>query len=324
MRLAKYAAFCLLLIGLCAARVHAQMPPGQPPTGDVKAFVTEYVAAFNAKDVQRMHALYHPKSLACITPANKSFYDDELSHRWGNTIPANYMAMVMPVNEGNVKALESMMIVFPVKPAQEVQIDYQLGDDGFGITLWLARENGRLFDDEPCATDQYIKKVQEEAPANAKLNAHYKESRRRNQGAAARAADLAAPRTQRRPCRRPVQSGDGPDRPDFHARDAPACRRSALTSRAIALNWQQFLQSIPAADDRERVGLGPGRKLRQREPRAGGVGAELVRDAFGEDVGELLHVARGGRGECPRAERDRRRRLPGESAASASVPAPCT
>ncbi len=63
--------------------------------------------------------------------------------------------------------------------------------------------------------------------------------------------------------------------------------------------------SIPSADYGERIGLGPGRELRQREPRAGGVGAELIRDALGEHVGELLHVARGGRGERPGAERGR-------------------
>jgi hypothetical protein len=80
----------------------------------------------------------------------------------------------MPVNEGNVKSLGSMGVVFPVKPAQEVQIDYQLGDDGHGTTLWLVRENGRLYDDAPCATDEYIKQYRDEAPERAKEQARLK------------------------------------------------------------------------------------------------------------------------------------------------------
>jgi len=178
MRFANVVAACVLLASFCGApRAQAQQQgfqiPGVPPSGDVKTLVTQYVAAFNAKDMQRLDALLHPKSLACITPESKSFYEDQMAIQWREPIAANYNARVVPVNEGNVKALASMMVVFPVKPTQEVDIDAQQGDDVWGTTIWLVRENGRLYDDQPCATDEYLKKYRDEAPARAKEEAHF-------------------------------------------------------------------------------------------------------------------------------------------------------
>jgi hypothetical protein len=141
---------------------------------DVKAFVTQYVAAYNAHDAARLFAMYGPKSLACITPETKSFYDDMMSHRFGDPIPPNYTFKVSPVNEDNLKGLESIGGHPPVQPTQELQIDYQQGDDSGSVIVYLVRENGRLFDDELCATDDYIKKYRENAAANAKLLAEYK------------------------------------------------------------------------------------------------------------------------------------------------------
>jgi hypothetical protein len=171
MRFAKRGAVSLILVGLsaaCAARAQSQAPQA-----DVKAFVTQYVAAFNAKDVARLRALQYPKSLACITDKNKSFYDDFLAVHSRDPIPANYTFKASPVNENNLKALETMGW-FPVKPDRELQIDYQIGDDGGSVVVYLVRENGRLFDDEPCASEQTLKQYNDDAPARAKLLAERK------------------------------------------------------------------------------------------------------------------------------------------------------
>jgi len=58
------------LLAACCASAQSQAVPA-----DVKAYVAQYVAAFNSKDLQRLLALQHPKSLACVTPATKDFYD---------------------------------------------------------------------------------------------------------------------------------------------------------------------------------------------------------------------------------------------------------
>jgi hypothetical protein len=149
----------------------AQSTQGIP--GDVKNFVTQYVAATNARDIPRLRLFLYPKSLACITPENKDYYDAMAAHP-GELIPPNYKFSVMPVNEGNVKALESMGQRWTVKPAQELHIDYQQGNDVGGYIVYLIQENGRWFYDLPCATDAAIKQYRDNAAANEAALAHYK------------------------------------------------------------------------------------------------------------------------------------------------------
>jgi hypothetical protein len=149
----------------------AQSPQGVP--GAVKNFVTQYVAATNAKDITRLRLFLYPKSLTCITPANKDYYDAMASHI-GEPIPPNYKFSVMPVNEDNLKALESMGQRWTVKPAQELHIDYQQGDEVGGYVVYLIHENGRWFYDLPCAMDAAIKQYRDNAAANEAALAHYK------------------------------------------------------------------------------------------------------------------------------------------------------
>ena len=152
----------------------ADAQPTQGVPGDLKNFVNEFVAAANAKDIVRQRLFLYPKSLACITPENKDYYDAMASHIGEEPIPPNYKFSVMPVNEGNLKALESMGQRWTVKPAQELHIDYQQGDDVGGYVVYLIHENGRWFYDYPCATDEAIKQYRENATANEAALAHYK------------------------------------------------------------------------------------------------------------------------------------------------------
>jgi hypothetical protein len=171
MKFVKRGAVCLILVSLCAP--YGARAQSQASQAEVKALITEYVGAFNAKDLTRMHALYDPKALPCITPENKDFYDGALESEWRDPIPANYTFRVSAVNESNLKALESLGS-FPVKPAQELQIDYQQRDDSGSTILYLVRENGRLLIDEGCANEQALKKFHDEAPARAKFLAQEK------------------------------------------------------------------------------------------------------------------------------------------------------
>jgi len=149
----------------------AQSAQGVP--GDVKNFVTQYVAATNAKDTVLLRSFLYPKSLACITPGNKDYYDAMATHV-GELIPPNYKFSVMPVNEGNLKALEGMGQRWTVKPMQELHIDYQQGNDLGSDIVYLIHENGRWFQDFPCATDAEIKRFRDNAAANEAAFAQYK------------------------------------------------------------------------------------------------------------------------------------------------------
>ena len=142
-------AFC---VAACAPQnVQAQNLSAQPP--DVQAFVKQYVAAWNSRDLARLYALNYSKSGACITPASKDFYDGSLTMQMHDSIPANYTVTFSAVNENNLKALETFGR-FPVHPAQELNIDYQQGDDEGSVVVYLVKENGRWTDDFPCASER--------------------------------------------------------------------------------------------------------------------------------------------------------------------------
>jgi hypothetical protein len=160
----------LILAAGPSGRAEAQ---DQPSPAEAKAFAAQYVAASNAKDKPRVLSLFHPKSVACITPETKDFYDGAMEVSMRETIPADYKFTVMPVNQENLKAIESMGR-FPVTPTSEMHIDYQQGDDAGSVVLWLVRENGRWFADQPCASEQTLKQFRDGAAARKEAEARYK------------------------------------------------------------------------------------------------------------------------------------------------------
>ncbi len=171
MKFAKRRFLCLMLVSLClACYARAQ---SRAPQADVKTFVTEYVAAFDAKDAARLQALYESKSRACIAAEDKEFYDFSLAVMWQDTIPPKYTFTVSAVNENNLKAIETFGW-FPLKPTHELHIDYQQGDDSGTVIVYLVRENGRWLADQPCATEQTVKQFRDGAPARKAAEAHYK------------------------------------------------------------------------------------------------------------------------------------------------------
>jgi hypothetical protein len=160
--------FAMALTFASAFEVRAQ---NATVPADVKAFAAQYVAAFNAKNEARLLSLNLPQSRACITPANKDIYDSLLFMQMRGRIPPSYLLSLMPVNEGNLKALADVEY-FPVKPERELHIDYQYPEtnDGGQIVLWLVRENGRWMADFPCMTAHGIKNYRD----NAAAREHYK------------------------------------------------------------------------------------------------------------------------------------------------------
>ena len=145
----------------------------QAVSGDVKDFAAQYVAAFNAKSVARLNALLHPKSLACITPETKSYYDEARAAQLRDPIPANYTFTASPVDENDLKVTTGYW-QFPVTPTRKLQIEYQQGEDSGTLLVWLVRENGRWFQDDPCATEQALKEFRDDEPARKQRIAQHK------------------------------------------------------------------------------------------------------------------------------------------------------
>jgi hypothetical protein len=159
--------FLLIIASAWCANAQNQAVPD-----DVRAFAARYVAAINAKDAARILAMYHSNALACITPQTKFFYDAVMPVHASDHVPADYTISLLPVNENNVKALADSE-TFPVKPLNELHIDYQQGEESGTVIIYLARENGRWVGDFPCATEMALKRYRDQEPERRKLLAHY-------------------------------------------------------------------------------------------------------------------------------------------------------
>lgn len=162
---------CFIFAVLCAASYAAAQ--SQPSQAEAKAFASEYVAAYDAKDVAHLLALYDPASRACIAGENKEYRETTMALMWRDTIPANYTFTVSAVNENNLKAIETFGR-FPIKPERELHIDYQQGEDSGTVILYLVQQNARWLADQPCASEQTIKQFLDDEPQRKALEAHYK------------------------------------------------------------------------------------------------------------------------------------------------------
>jgi hypothetical protein len=174
MNAAIFRTIAVSVIGLALAGVtHAQ--EGQPATGELKVYAAQYVAALNAKDKAKLLALQNQKSMACMTGENRDYYDFALAASFTEKLPANYTASVVPLNEGNLKALESMGGQFPVRPVKELHIDYQQGDDAGSVIVYLVQQNGKWMGDFPCVTDARVKEFRDNKTEREASMAHYKQ-----------------------------------------------------------------------------------------------------------------------------------------------------
>ena len=138
---------------------------------DVKAFAAEYVAAWNAKDPARLERLIARGSSACVTQESKAVYDEIQRTAMRDAVAPGYLLSLMPVNEGNLKALASEGY-FLEKPERELHIDYDYPNtrDGGQILPYLVHEDGRWMSVFPCMSASAIQDYRD----NAADRAHYK------------------------------------------------------------------------------------------------------------------------------------------------------
>jgi hypothetical protein len=136
-----------MLFGIAIA-----VEPGQ------EQFISEYVAAINAKDVGKLKRLVHPKCLACITDENRDYYEDYFSHEIKEHIPDDYkISNIKPIGKDE-PLLMSEAFSYPVRPTHWVQIDFQKGPyDSTSILRQIIKFNDTWFMVVPCPTSSTVK-----------------------------------------------------------------------------------------------------------------------------------------------------------------------
>jgi hypothetical protein len=163
-------AFSLLIVFAAPHVTHAQTPATPLVPDDVRSFAADYVAAINATDSAKLWSFLTPETRSCVNPTNKDVYDALFNIQFDDTIPPNYILTLSAVSEAKLKAFAESQY-FPIAPEHQLQIDYQNGDDGGALILWLVHEKGRLYADQPCATEEFIVRYRDQSAARA----HYKQ-----------------------------------------------------------------------------------------------------------------------------------------------------
>ncbi|HKF53425.1 MAG TPA: hypothetical protein VKB26_14010 [Candidatus Acidoferrales bacterium] len=161
MRLRLVPLFCgFLALAGCSSLF--SLPNNHPAT--INELVSRYVAASNAHDVAAMNALLHPKSLACITPENRDFYDRAVEVSMREPIASNYHFTDTTLTGKEPLPLNGYG-TFPVPPTHQIQIEYSSGAENSGTFIfWLVSENGRWYKDDPCINGSIIKQFHEDLP----------------------------------------------------------------------------------------------------------------------------------------------------------------
>jgi len=149
------------MLAACLLGVAARAPAENVPlTAEQRAFADRYVDAVRAKDVTKLKALVHPKSLECIRPESAAFYDDIFARRvrYGATAP--YRASAQPIPPGQPLFLEGE-VTYPVRPTHWIQIDLKPDATSSSTLLVQVVTRGTWFEVLPCPTPATLAKFRD-------------------------------------------------------------------------------------------------------------------------------------------------------------------
>jgi hypothetical protein len=146
------------IIGAAAAVIIALQAAGpasaQPSVPEQQQFAHAFVAALRSQDVRRLEAMIHPATLACITAANRAYFDQvfkselALGPRLGPNIS------VQPperVTAGDPSTPPADGFVYPVQPSYRIQIAARGGRGPANVVqAYLAPGPGGWFIVHPC------------------------------------------------------------------------------------------------------------------------------------------------------------------------------
>ena len=150
------------MLAACLLGVAARAPAENVPlTAEQRAFADRYVDAVRAKDVTKLKALVHPKSLECIRPESAAFFDDVFARRLRDGATGPYRASAGPIPPGDPLLMEGDL-TYPVRPTQWIQID--LDPDATSSVTFLmqvAVARGTWFEVLPCPTPATLAKFRD-------------------------------------------------------------------------------------------------------------------------------------------------------------------
>jgi hypothetical protein len=121
-----------------------------------RAFAAQYVAALASGDAQRMRALIHPRSLACITERNRDFFDDVLARSMRPAaVESHRVTSVRRIDPAEPPGVPPALGAYPAPPTHRIQFDVTVGPNrSRTISRDLAAVDGAWLALVVCPTDE--------------------------------------------------------------------------------------------------------------------------------------------------------------------------
>lgn len=161
LRMRRRAILCML-VSVYALSCNSARAQGV--AGTIGVFVSEYIRAFNAKDVSRLRSLEHPASIACVTSDAQYFYDEMLKVHIRDPIPPAPRVETKPV-AGTQELPGKGWAEFPIRPSHEIHLTYSRGpEESADLTVWAVRQGDRWYQVEPCLTTAALEALRADEP----------------------------------------------------------------------------------------------------------------------------------------------------------------
>lgn len=123
----------------------------QDMTPAQRTFAQAYLAAITGPDIDRYIRLLHPRTRACITPANAEFFDNIFARRV-RRFTKNPQLSVRKLKDASIlHAAKNNGLAYPDRPSHAFQINViSSGPNQYAITALAVRENGIWYEVLPC------------------------------------------------------------------------------------------------------------------------------------------------------------------------------
>ncbi len=159
------------ILGASAAVILALQAAGpasaQPGDAAQRRFVQAYVDALRSKNIDRVTAMLHPATRACINDQDRYFFDYMFNQQLstGEEITATYeIEHIQPVTgRAELMLLPPEAFAYPVPPTHALQINAKGKNKQTYILLaYMAPANGSWFVVTPCPNATGLKMIAEQ------------------------------------------------------------------------------------------------------------------------------------------------------------------
>ena len=142
-----------------------------------RAFAARYAAALASGDAERMRALIHPRSLACITERNRDFFDDMLVRSMRPAAVEDHrVTSVRRIDPAEPPGVPPALGAYPAPPTHRIQFDVTVGPNrSRTIIRDLAAVDGAWLALVMCPTEEGLAAFRQVRQAEAAEQARARE-----------------------------------------------------------------------------------------------------------------------------------------------------